>query len=405
MPKKILLIEDSGTALEIMKAVFEDSGYNIVTAVDGRTGIEKAKAEKPDIVIIDTILPDINGFEVCQEIRREKFFKPVYIIITTGNVDAVDAEQAREVGADDYVVKTFESSYLLDAVKNISEKKDDNKSIQRELDIRKWSYAKTNEAIKILYKELENKNKKLEETQEQLIQMHKMAALGQLAEGVSHELKQPLFIMRGNVQLILMDDKYSAIREDLKLVIMQVDRMTVIINTMIEFNQKSSFDSQVLDINLIIRNSLLLFEAQLEIQKIGIKVKLEEGLPKMKGDSKQLYQVLMNIISNATHALRDKKGTEKREIIVKSNLNSKKNNLQITIADTGTGISSKNLKSIFNPFFTTKAPDGGIGLGLSIVYNLVCNHGGDITVESEEGKGTVFILTFPVFENEKKGQV
>ena len=117
--RKVLIVEDSPTALEMMKNVLETEGYEVAGAVNGKEGVAKAKTEAPDLIIIDTVLPDTDGFEVCRKIRGAASAKSCRIIITTGKVDAVDAGKARVVGADDYIVKTSDFSYLLEAVMNL----------------------------------------------------------------------------------------------------------------------------------------------------------------------------------------------------------------------------------------------------------------------------------------------
>jgi DNA-binding response OmpR family regulator len=117
---KILLVDDSATVINVLSAAFEEEGYSVVTAMSGEEGIKQASLTGPDVVIIDTILPDIDGFEVCLGIRKIDMAVPPKIIMITGNVDAVDAVKAKQSGADDYVVKTSDFQLLMDAVRNLA---------------------------------------------------------------------------------------------------------------------------------------------------------------------------------------------------------------------------------------------------------------------------------------------
>lgn len=117
MPKKILIIDDSPTVLTVLKTLFEQEGYETVTTDKAREGVEKAGTEKPDLVIVDTVMPDMDGFEVCHRIREIFGREHPKIIIITGSVDAIDAVKARRMGADDYVVKTQDFALLSEAVK------------------------------------------------------------------------------------------------------------------------------------------------------------------------------------------------------------------------------------------------------------------------------------------------
>lgn len=120
MSKKILIVEDNEQDLKIIKRVLSRAGFKeIVTAETGEEGVEKARLEKPGLVVLDTVLPGIDGFAACREIRKTQKPKTMKIIVTTGAVDAVDADKARSAGADDYVVKTSDFSYLLKAIKGL----------------------------------------------------------------------------------------------------------------------------------------------------------------------------------------------------------------------------------------------------------------------------------------------
>jgi len=119
MPKKILIVEDSPTVLGMLKDVFENEGYNVLPVETGEKAVKKAKSNNPDLVIIDTVLPGIDGFEVCRKIKNAGAPCAAKIIIITGNVDAVDAEKALDSGADDYCAKTSDFSNLIAAVKKL----------------------------------------------------------------------------------------------------------------------------------------------------------------------------------------------------------------------------------------------------------------------------------------------
>ncbi|MFH1304934.1 MAG: response regulator [Candidatus Omnitrophota bacterium] len=119
MPKKILIIEDSPTALNLIKDAFENEGYNVMLSETGEEGVKKAESDKPDLVILDTLLPGIDGFEVCRRLKKTGGPAAPKVIIITGNVDAIDAEKAREAGADDYCAKTSDSSHLVTAARKL----------------------------------------------------------------------------------------------------------------------------------------------------------------------------------------------------------------------------------------------------------------------------------------------
>jgi len=246
-------------------------------------------------------------------------------------------------------------------------------------------------------KTLEKAYLDLKEAQQQLIQSGKMAAVGQLAAGISHELNQPLTGIKGFTQAILMDlDKHSPIAGDLRRIEEQADRMDNIIKNIRFFARKSEFKMQELDVNKPLEDSFMLLGVQLKVHNISLRKYLAKNLPHINGDPNQLQQAFLNLLTNARDAIDSLKRRDGGEITVKTSLSKDKKYVEVIFQDTGCGISKENLDNIFNPFFTTKSPNGGIGLGLSIVYRIIENHNGRIGVESRTGEGATFRITLPI---------
>ncbi len=244
---------------------------------------------------------------------------------------------------------------------------------------------------------LQDAYNKLKHTQEQLIQSSKMAAMGQLAAGISHELNQPLTGIKGFAQAAFADlQEGNPIRKDLERIIEQSERMSNIIKSIKTFARKSDFVMRRVDVNEPLENSLRLLDGQLRLHNIRVSKHLARDLPMIMADSNQLQQVFLNLITNARDAICSLRSLNGGQISVKSFLSKDRTNIHIILQDTGCGIPERNLSSIFNPFFTTKLTDKGMGLGLSIVYRIIETHKGIIQVESIEGKGTTFKITLPV---------
>ncbi len=268
--------------------------------------------------------------------------------------------------------KTGEPKYFIAQIQNITDRK------------------KAEQALTAAYQ-------KLNDTQEQLIQAGKMTAIGQLAAGISHELNQPLTGIKGFAQMALDSAKTdSTLKADLEKIVGQADRMDKIIQKIRLFARKSEFIMAKIDINEPVKDSFMLLNTQLETHNITVKNRLAKDLPLIMGDANQLEQAFINLITNASDAIDSLKDSNGGEIILESSLSQDKGYLEITFKDTGGGISGNDLEHIFNPFYTTKAPDRGIGLGLSIVYRIIETHKGSIEVDSEEGKGTTFKITLPI---------
>jgi signal transduction histidine kinase/methyl-accepting chemotaxis protein len=243
---------------------------------------------------------------------------------------------------------------------------------------------------------------KLQQTQNELTQSSKMVAMGQLAAGVSHELNQPLTGIRGYLQTMMLDlEKDSPFLADFKKVIEQTERMDVIIRNIRLFARKSVFLLEEIDIHKPIADALALMNEQLKLQNITVDLKLEPGLDTIQADHNQLQQVFINLLTNARDAIMTLGNPDGGTITIKSSRSADGKGIEIFFEDNGCGIPPENIDSIFNPFFTTKSPDGGIGLGLSIVYRIVESHGGSIRVESFPSQGTSFIINLPVKKTEE----
>ncbi len=243
------------------------------------------------------------------------------------------------------------------------------------------------------------------EAKQQLIQAGKMATLGEMATGVAHELNQPLTVIKTASSFLrkktLNNEKIpDTVLETIATEIdAQVNRATRIINHMREFGRKSGVKKSPIQINVALKSALEFFNQQLKVHGIEVIENLDPDLPLILADSNRLEQVFINLLINARDAIEEKleSGTcteDTKEI--KITTSAKHGDVVVEIEDTGAGIEAPILNRIFEPFFTTKKVGKGTGLGLSISYGIVQDYGGKINVETEEGKGTRFIITFPI---------
>lgn len=240
----------------------------------------------------------------------------------------------------------------------------------------------------------------LKQTQAQLIQAGKLAALGQLGAGVAHELNNPLAVVKGYVQLELSHAEENSNRKKrFEEVIHQIDRMVVIVDNIRGFSRMAESEFMNTSLSEVILKSVSFFREQFLVHDIDLQIEIEKNLPPIMGDLNQLQQVFINIILNARDAVEEKrkkgnfKKGEKGMVRIKATL--EKEGVEVDIFDNGCGIAQNIKDKIFDPFFTTKEAGQGTGLGLSITYGLMKDHGGSIEVESKEGEGATFKLTFP----------
>jgi len=237
----------------------------------------------------------------------------------------------------------------------------------------------------------------------QLIQAGKMTALGEMSAGIAHELNQPLnAIKMGSEFLKMMIEEGRTIPEQSLLEVVtevnnQVNRAAETINRLREFGRKADFTKENIDINRPIRGVLGIIGQQLRLQNIEVVVDLDETLPSIWAHNNRLEQVVFNMVINARDAINQKQkaGNEKNNRIITLRTFEENNRVAVTVSDTGIGIPEPAKDKIFEPFFTTKEIGKGMGLGLSIIYGIVRDYNGEIDVDSQEGTGTTFKITFP----------
>ncbi len=392
--KKILYVDDEPINLNIFRINFEDE-FEVLTALSGKEAytlfnehVDKGLA----VVVTDNRMPDMSGVELMSQIFQADP-DPVRIILTAFS-DFNELMRAVNIGhIYQYVLKPWEYNNLRMLLKNA---------------LHTYSMIKTN---KNLLLELEHKNAKLKETTEQLLHelqcrkeediihrsteaqlLHaeKLSAIGGLSASIAHEFNNPL---QGVMSVIKgVKRRASLSGDDAKLVDMAINecnRMRDLIKSLQDFNRPSSGRVAPINMHDTIDSILLLSKKEYEGRGITVVTNYAEEMPLIKAVADQVKQVLLNLLNNASSAC-EGGGT------ITINTKVSKGNIAIQIQDNGQGIKTENLGHVFEPFFTTKPGMKGIGLGLSISYGIVQEHGGNIDVESEIGKGATFTVSLPI---------
>jgi PAS domain S-box-containing protein len=239
-------------------------------------------------------------------------------------------------------------------------------------------------------------SEKLSATQAELIQAVKMRALGDLVTGVAHEINNPL--MASDTFLHLLEREIGSKSEKRVVLLKECNRkIENIVKKLKEFSRHSEFEFTGMDANDAVLSVLAITRQQLLNQGIELELRLNENVPRVLGDKNQIEQVLLNLISNARDAM---EGKSHKVLTVRTDLSQKGQQVEIGVSDTGMGMTPEQIEQIFNPFFTTKDSDKGIGLGLSISYRIIDAHQGKIDVKSELNKGTAFTVSLPVYQAE-----
>jgi two-component system NtrC family sensor kinase len=236
---------------------------------------------------------------------------------------------------------------------------------------------------------VEERTRRIQEMQGNLARSERLASLGKLVAGIAHEINNPLTgILAYSSMAEERDDIDDELRRDLQTITHETQRCAEIVRGLLDFGRESIPSKRFTAIDKLIDKTLALVEHQSIFQDIRINRNYAEGMPEIEVDPNQLEQVFMNMFLNAAHAM-----PEGGELNIDTWQDSDK--MMIAISDTGSGISADNIPKIFDPFFSTKDQQG-TGLGLSVSYGIIKNHGGSIEVESTEGVGTRFLISLPL---------
>jgi PAS domain S-box-containing protein len=239
----------------------------------------------------------------------------------------------------------------------------------------------------------------LEKTQLQLLQSEKMASLGKLAAGVAHQLNNPLSGIILFTKLVMEDYELEEdANQDLRRVLRDAERCRDTVKELLEFTRQTRHFMQPQDINRAIERTMFLLESQSLFQNISVVKNLEDGLPPVHCDIQQMNHLFMNIVLNAAQAMEGS-----GELVLKTQQDSTGEKVNIEITDSGPGINEEILPHIFEPFYTTKEEGEGTGLGLSLVYGIVENHGGSIKAVNNADKGATFRISLPLTRNTNQG--
>lgn len=263
-----------------------------------------------------------------------------------------------------------------------------------QVELQEWAHT--------LEQKVEERTKQLRIAQAETARGEKLASVGLLAAGIAHELNNPLtgiLTFSHFIREKFSDGSQEA--EDLDLVIRETKRCATIIRRLLDFAREKTQEKKFADINRLIEDTEHLIEWPAHLRDIAINMDLDPDLPPVWVDEDLIRQVILNMLTNAQHAI-----VEKGSITIRSRLTPATGSaapdansvpmVQISIIDTGSGIPEQDLQRIFDPFFTTKEVGKGTGLGLSISYGIVTAHGGTIDVESTVGKGTTFRINLPI---------
>ena len=377
---RVLVADDEPDMLRFLKSQLSDH-FHVIEAVDGNQAFEKACQFLPDLVLLDMMMPEKDGLQVCRELRGRTSTKRIPIVLLTARADEETKLQALASGASDFLTKPFSTTELHVRVKNLI----DSHEYQRQL-------TKQN---KILEATLEQ----LKETETQLVQSEKLASLGRMSAGIIHEINNPLNFAKTATHILkrqsnqLPEEDREEFDDTLKDIEEGIDRVRMIVSDLRSFTHPNTEMFEDVSVRNLMTSTLRFLSHEWK-DKVEIEPNFAEDAT-IWGNRHQLIQVLINLMQNAIDALK-KKGfsTDKPRIEIVGE--HRHEQFLLRVKDNGPGIEPENLSRIFDPFFTTKDVGEGMGLGLSICYRIMEAHRGRITVKSELGQYTEFSLEFPL---------
>lgn len=424
----ILVIDDTPANVGVLTDFLEGQGFRVVVAQDGEEGLRRAEFVLPDLILLDVMMPQMDGFETCRQLKIRESTRNIPVIFMTALTDTTNKVTGFDVGGIDYVTKPIEIEEVLVRIKThlaLCEMQKrltvQNAQLQDEVDIRQ----QTELALQSESSAQQRLIGQLQEAQNQLLQSEKMASIGQLAAGIAHEINNPVGFVNSNLGSLrgyigtlfgVMDGYDQSIGQlpDNALIMTQITelkreadvdflktdidalmeesldglkRVKDIVQSLKDFSHIGETDWQLADLHSGLDSTLNIVNN--EIKYKASVVKQYGDLPVVKCIASQLNQVFMNLLVNAAHAIKERG-------VITICTGAENGWVWIKISDTGAGIRPENLNRIFEPFFTTKPVGSGTGLGLSLSYGIVTTHRGRIEVASELDQGTSFTIHLPI---------
>ncbi|NEU75036.1 response regulator [Hassallia byssoidea VB512170] len=391
----ILIVDDIPTNIKVLLDFLHYSNFSVSVAKNGESALKKSQEELPQLILLDVMMPGIDGFETCRRLKANPKTKDIPVIFMTALSDVVDKVKGLQVGAVDYITKPFQHEEVLARI---------------------------------------NVHLELRKTQLKLVQQEKMSSLGQLVAGVAHEINNPVNFIEGNLHyaaqyieqllnLLHLYEVYTCdsipeiqdysqqieldfIKQDLCKLLSSMtvgtERIQEIVRSLRIFSRLDEAERKSVNLHDGIDSTLMILSSRLKqtqnYPEIEV-VKQYGNLPLVECYAGLINQVFMNILTNAIDAIQSFV-KEKGQIRITTELTPDEKSVLIRIADNGVGISEDVKQKIFDQFFTTKPVGNGTGLGLAIAYSIVVEkHGGSLTCHSKLKEGTEFIITLPLYSN------
>lgn len=405
-PGRVLVVDDNNTARYTLSLNVTKLGHKPTQAGNGREALEKLHADTYDLVLLDIEMPEMDGYAVLEEIKKDAQLHEIPVVMVSGNEEIESIVRCIQAGAEDYITKPPNPDVLRARVNTCLEKK------------------RLRDAQREKTEELERALAKLKSTQEQLVAQEKLASLGALTAGIAHEIKNPLNFVTNFAQMSVQmaqelgevvekekgkldataAEDIVALLSDLQQNATRINengrRAASIVDGMLATSRSGKGERRATNLNTLLDEYVKLAYHGLRAQDTSFNVTLEfdldQTLKPINVVPQDLSRVFLNIANNGCYAAHQRKkkdpGHTPKLVARTKDLGDM---VEIRIRDNGEGIPAAIRDKILEPFFTTKPTGSGTGLGLSISRDIVVGHRGEMRLETEEGSGTEFIITLP----------
>jgi signal transduction histidine kinase len=438
---QILIVDDNSTNTKVLFDCLKSAGYRVLIAQSGESAIEKLELVTPDLILLDVMMPGINGFETCQRLKASSTTQDIQVIFMTALSDTDEKIKGFALGAVDYITKPFQQEEVLARVSTHLQLRNLTKQLQTlNQNLEQRVTERTSELTAAL--------EQVQNSHLQLIQSEKMSSLGNLVAGIAHEINNPVGFIAGNIEqidLAISDVIYclqlyqealpnpgskisSKIAEiELGYLLEDLPKMVASmkigcdalgnhrrwyrirdISTSLRTFSRSDTDSKVAaDIHEGIDSTLMILQHRLKADENRPAIQIIKNygkIPRIKCYLSQVNQVFMNIIANAIDSFEEINQNRNYldiqanpNIITITTISIDNQQIIIKIDDNGSGIPDVIKSRIFDHLYTTKSIGKGTGLGLSISKQIIeSKHNGILRVESEPGKGSEFAIVLPI---------